>query len=314
MTDTPVEAAGRSGERRLSVGAGLLLLATITVLWGVNWPVMKRAVAEVPAWTFRSICLTGAAIGFIVICRLAGQSLRIPRRQFVPLLIASLFNVTIWHVCSATGLIHLEASRASIIAFTMPLWAALLAAPLLGERPTMYTAAGLAVGLAGMAVLILPQYEAVLADPVGPLVMIVAAISWAIGTVAVKYYRFGMPVSVLTAWQLLLGGIPVVIGGFVFDRGFAPGLVSADAWLATAYALIVATIFCQWAWFKLIHSFPAVAISIGSLAIPVVGVIASAIGLGEAVGADVIVALALVVLALFFALILPALRASPSSS
>jgi drug/metabolite transporter (DMT)-like permease len=314
MTDAPLEAGTRSGESRLSVGAGLLLLATITILWGVNWPVMKRAVTEVPIWTFRSICLAAAGIGFIVICRLAGQSLRIPRRQFVPLLVSSLFNVTIWHVCSATGLVHLEASRASIIAFTMPLWAAVLAAPLLGERPTVYTVVGLATGLAGMAVLILPQYDAVLADPVGPLVMIVAAISWAIGTISVKYFRFAMPVSALTAWQLVLGGIPVVIGGLVLDRDFAPGAVSANAWLATAYAVVVATIFCQWAWFKLIHSFPAVAISIGSLAIPVVGVIASAIGLGETVGADVVAALVLVVLALFFALILPALRASASSS
>ena len=314
MTDTPVEAAERPVEGRLSVGAGLLLLATITVLWGVNWPMMKRAVTEVPIWTFRSICLLGAALGFLVICRLAGQSLRIPRGQVGPLLISSLFNVTIWHICSATGLVHLAASRASIIAFTMPLWAALLAAPLLGERPTIYTVVGLVVGLAGMAVLILPQHEAVLADPVGPLVMTVAAVSWAVGTIMVKYYRFAMPVAALTAWQLLIGGIPVVIGGIVFDRDFDPGLVSTNAWLATAYAVIVATLFCQWSWFKLIHSFPAVAISIGSLAIPVVGVIASAIGLGETVGVDVVAALALVVLALFFALILPALRSARPSS
>ncbi len=307
MTDSPA-AAAEPHEGRLSVGAGLLLLSLITVLWGVNWPVMKRAVAEVPAWTFRSICLVGAGIGFILICRLARQNLRIPRGQVVPLLIASLFNVTIWHVCSATGLVHLEASRASIIAFTMPLWAALFAAPLLGERPTGYTIAGLAVGLAGMAVLILPQYEAVLADPVGPLVMTIAAMSWALGTIAVKRYRFAMPVSVLTSWQLLLGGIPVVIGAILFEGDFAIGLVSPTAWLATAYAVVVATLFCQWAWFKLVRRFPAVAIAVGSLAIPVVGVVASAIGLGEPIGADVIVALVLVVMALFFALILPVRR------
>jgi drug/metabolite transporter (DMT)-like permease len=314
MSEAPAEAAERPGESRLSVGAGLLLLATITVLWGVNWPMMKRAVSEVPIWSFRTICLAGAGFGFLIICRLAGQSLRIPRGQLGPLLISSLFNVTIWHICSATGLVHLAASRASIIAFTMPLWAALLAVPLLGERPRIHTVVGLAIGLAGMAVLILPQHEAVLADPIGPLVMVIAAISWAVGTITVKYYRFSMPVSALTAWQLLLGGIPVAIGGIVFDRDFDPGLVSANAWLATAYAVFVATLFCQWAWFKLIHSFPAVAISIGSLAIPVVGVIASAIGLGETVGADVVAALALVVLALFFALILPALQSTRSRS
>jgi drug/metabolite transporter (DMT)-like permease len=308
MTQVQAQTGDVPSSGRLSVGAGLLLLVVLTVLWGVNWPMMKRAVAEVPVWTFRSICLLGAGAGFILICRLAGQSFRVPRGQVWPLLIVSLFNVTIWHICSATGLVHLAASRAAIIAFTMPLWAALLAVPLLGERPTVYTVGGLVAGLAGMAVLILPQYETVLVDPVGPVVMLVAAMSWALGTVALKYYRFTLPVAVLTGWQLILGGIPVAIGAIVFDRGFDPGAVSREAWLATAYAVIVATLFCHWAWFKLVRRFRAVAVSVGTLAIPVVGVLASAIGLGEPVGWDVLAALALVLTALFLVLILPALQ------
>ena len=293
---------------RLSIGTGFMLLAVLTVLWGVNWPIMKLAVTEVPVWTFRGICLFGAGAGFVLICGLAGQSFRVPRGQVRPLLIVSFFNVTIWHICSATGLVHLAASRASIIAFTMPLWAALFAVPLLGERPTLYTVGGLVTGLAGMAVLILPQYDSVLADPVGPAVMLIAAMSWATGTVALKYYRFTMPVAVLTGWQLVLGGIPVAIGAMVFDRNFDPSAVSGKAWLATTYAVIVATLFCHWAWFKLVNRFPAVAISIGSLAIPVVGVLASAIGLDEPVGWDALTALALVLTALFLVLILPALQ------
>jgi len=310
MTHAPAQATDGPNAGRLSLGAGLLLLAVLTVLWGVNWPVMKRAVTEVPVWTFRSMCLFGAGAGFIFICRLAGQSFRVPRGQVVPLLIVSFFNVTIWHICSATGLLHLAASRATIIAFTMPLWAALLAVPLLGERPTVYTVGGLVAGLAGMAVLILPQYKSVMADPIGPVVMVIAAVSWATGTVALKYYRFTMPVAVLTGWQLILGGIPLAIGATVFDGGFDPTAVSAEAWLATAYAVIVATLFCHWAWFKLVRRFPAVAISVGSLAIPVVGVLTSAIGLGEPIGWDALTALALVLMALFLVLILPALHSS----
>jgi drug/metabolite transporter (DMT)-like permease len=308
MTHVQAQSKDVPGAGRFSVGAGLLLLAVLTMLWGVNWPVMKRAVTEVPVWTFRSICLFGAGAGFVLICRIAGQSFRVPRGQVRPLLIVSFFNVTIWHICSATGLAHLAASRAAIIAFTMPLWASLLAVPLLGERPTVYTVAGLVAGLAGMAVLILPQYQSVLADPVGPVVMLVAAISWAIGTVALKYYRFTMPVAVLTGWQLILGGVPLAIGALIFDRDFDPMAVSRQAWLATAYAVIVATLFCHWAWFKLVRRFPAVAISVGTLAIPVVGVLTSAIGLGEPLGWDALTALALVLTALFLVLILPVLQ------
>jgi drug/metabolite transporter (DMT)-like permease len=138
--------------------------------------------------------------------------------------------------------------------------------------------------------------------------MVIAAISWATGTVALKRSRFTMPVAVLTGWQLLLGSIPVTIGAFAFDRDFDLSLVSWNAWLATAYAVIVATLFCHWAWFKLVHRFPAVAISVGTLAIPVVGVLASAIGLREPIGWDALTALALVLTALFLVLILPALQ------
>jgi len=308
MTNAQAQTKDIANTGRMGIGAGLLLLTVLTVLWGMSWPMLKRAVAEVPVWTFRSICLLGAGAGFVLICRFASQSFRVPRGQVRPLLVVSLFNVTIWHICSAAGLVHLAASRAAIIAFTMPLWAAVLAVPLLGERPTIYTVGGLVAGLAGMAVLILPQYDSVLADPVGPVVMLIAAMSWATGTVALKYYRFTIPVAVLTGWQLLLGGIPVTIGAIAFDRDFDPGLVSWEAWVATAYAVIVATLFCHWAWFKLVNRFPAVAISVGTLAIPVVGVLTSAIGLGEPVGWDALTALVLVLTALFLVLILPALQ------
>lgn len=299
---------GNQSDGTLGFGRGILLLATVTLVWGVNWPMMKRAVSEIPVWTFRAICLGGAAAGLMAISRIAGQKLRIPRGELKLLLVVSLFNISIWHIASATGLVHLEASRATIIAFTMPLWAALLAVPLLGERPSWNTVAGLLVGLAGMGILILPDRAKLWVDPIGPIVMLAAAISWAVGTVVLKYARFTMPATVLTAWQLALGGVPVVLGALAFDREFDPATVSLQAWLATAFTVAGATIFCHWGWFKLVRRFPAVGISVGSLAIPVVGVTASAIGLGEPVGAEVLIALSFVVLALFLVLILPGLR------
>jgi drug/metabolite transporter (DMT)-like permease len=84
--------------------------------------------------------------------------------------------------------------------------------------------------------------------------------------------------------------------------------------LATAYAVVVATLFCQWAWFKLVNRFPAVAVSVGSLAIPVVGVLTSAVGLGESIGWDALTSLALVLVAVFLVLILPGLQSIRTST
>lgn len=288
--------------------AGVLLLAGVSLFWGVNWPVMKVALGEVPAWSFRALCVGAGGVGLLAIARLAGRSLRIPTREAVPLVVVSFFNITVWHLCSAFGLVYMAAGRAAIIAFTMPLWAAVLAVPLLRERLTSMTLAGLALGLTGMAVLVVPDWPAVRAAPLGPLFMLVAAMSWATGTVGLKYCRFTMPVSVLTGWQLLLGGLPVILGALWFDAGFDFRSVGADAWLATLYAASIPMVFCHWAWFKAVTIFPAVVAAIGTLAIPVIGVLSSALALGEPVGADALTALVLVLAALVLVLVLPAVR------
>ncbi len=289
-------------------GTGILLLALIALFWGVNWPAMKLAVTEVPIWTFRTICLLAGGLGMLAICRFGRLGLRIPRGELRPLLIVSLFNITGWHLCSAVGILHLSAGRASIIAFTMPLWTTLLAEPMLGERLTAATVAGLVVGLAGMAALVVPEWTAMLEDPLGLIYMLGAALSWAVGTIGLKYFRFTMPVASLTGWQLLIGGIPILLGALWFERGFDPGTVSATGWWSTAYAALIPMIFCHWAWFKLVRSFSAVTVAIGTLAIPVVGVLSSALALGEPLGVDIAASLALVLAALFLVLVLPVVR------
>lgn len=287
---------------------GLLLLASITLFWGVNWPAMKLAVGEVPVWSFRTICLVVGGLGLLAICRAARLRLAVPRAELMPLLLVAFFNITGWHLCSAFGLIYMPAGRASIVAFTMPLWAALLAIPLLGDRPTWRLAIGLAAGMAGMAVLVAPDWRAIAAAPLGLVFMLLAALSWATGTVLMKRYRWSMPTSVLAGWQMVLGGLPILLGALLVDRGFDPFGVSATAWAATVYAALIPMIFCHWAWFRVVGIYPAAVAAVGTLAIPVVGVLSSNLALGEPIGIDVVLSLALVLAGLGIVLILPGLR------
>ncbi len=301
-------AAGGQASATTTDRLGLLLLASITLFWGVNWPAMKMAVAEVPVWTFRTICLLVGGLGLLAICRAAGLSLRIPRRQLGPLLGVSLLNITGWHVFSAYGVLHMEAGRASIVAFTMPLWAALLSVPILGERLGWSIVAGLAMGMAGLAVLVLPEWHSVVAAPLGLVFMLLAAMSWAAGTVLLKRWRWEMPVSVLAGWQLLLGGLPVIAGALFLDRGFDPLGVSWQGWTATLYAALIPMIYCHWAWFRVVTIYPASIAAIGTLAIPVLGVLSSAMMLPEPIGPDIVLSLVLVLGSLGLVLFVPSLR------
>jgi drug/metabolite transporter (DMT)-like permease len=284
---------------------GFFLLAAISLLWGVNWPIMKTALTEIPPWTFRLFCLVFGGSGLFLVVKASGRSLAIPKGEIKPLLLVSLLNITGWHLFSAHGLAIMSAGRASIIAFTMPVWAAILSSFILKERLTKGRFIGLALGISGLMVLIGPDLKVFGAEPVGAFFMLVAALSWAAGTVSIKYFHWTMPIALLTAWQLILGGIPIVIGAVILEP---VTIVFRLSWLVTIsliYVILVPIIFCQWAWFKVLDLFPASLAAIGTLLIPVIGVFSSAMLLGESVGLRELVSLMLVVTALAVVMIRP---------
>ena len=136
---------------------GFFLLASLALFWGTNWPAMKLAVLDMDPWTFRAICFVAGAGGLMLVARARGLSLRIPRGDLGPLILTAFINVTCWQVFSAFGLTLMAAGRASIIAFTMPLWASILSVIFLRERMTALRVAGLALGLAALAILLLGE-------------------------------------------------------------------------------------------------------------------------------------------------------------
>ncbi|MEM7225170.1 MAG: DMT family transporter [Pseudomonadota bacterium] len=303
--------ARESPDKRLPA-SGYLLLAAMTLFWGTNWPVMKVALGELPVWSFRSLCLIGGALGLLAIARLTGQRLRITRREIGPLVLTACFSIVGWHVLSAYGVSQIPASRAVIIAFTMPLWAGLLAWPILGERPGFSQVAGLALGLLGLAALIGPDWAELAAFPLGAALMLGAALCWATGTVLLKRFSWTIRSAPLAGWQLLVGAVPVTLGTLLFEDGPLPTEISLTAVLAVAYIIAVPIWFCHWAYFEVVRLFPAGLAAIGTLAIPIVGVISSAIALGERVGWREMTAIALVCSALAVALVVPGLTARRS--
>jgi drug/metabolite transporter (DMT)-like permease len=287
--------------------AGYLLLAALTLFWGANWPGMKLALAEIPVWWFRSICLICGGAGLLALAWASGQRLRVPRNELRPLLICAVFNVVGWHIFSGYGVSLMPAGRASIIAFTMPLWAALLGSLVLGDRLTLRRLLGLAVGLSGLAVLIGPDLRAAQAAPFGAFFMLGAALSWAAGTISVKHFAWSLSTAVLAGWQLIAGFVVVFPVALLLETPPEWTGLSTGALISLAYVIALPMLFCQWAYIKVVRLFPAVLAAIGTLAIPVVGVFSSALVLGEAVGPRDFASLALVCGALAIVL-LPAAR------
>ena len=288
--------------------AGFILLAALSILWGLNWPTMKIALTEIPVWPFRSLCLIVGGSALLAMTVIGGRSPRVAPHEVRPLLVCALFNVIGWHLFSGYGVSLMEAGRASIIAFTMPLWATMLGGLVLGERAGWRGWLGLALGMAGLAILVGPDLGAIGHTPWGAVLMLGAATSWATGTVLMKRYTWTLPTAALAGWQLSLGAIPITIGAVWMGDVPSPRELSPEVLLAVSYVLLVPMIFCHWAWFKVVQLFPAGLAAIGTLAIPVVGVLSSGLLLGEPVGLRELAALALVCTALALVLVLPALR------
>ena len=275
----------------------LWVLAALTLGWGFNWPMIKLALSELPVFTFRSVCLAGGAAGLFAIAAYARLPLRVPRGQWGRLLLIALFNVTVWNLCIAYGIGYMSSGRAAILAYTMPLWSVPLSAWLLKERITRRRIAGVGLGMAGMLLLLSVELRAVQAAPKGTLLMVAGAVSWAIGTVMMKRYPVGLPVTSLTAWQLLIGGIPIYAGALAFDLHDLHPLTIGPA-VALAYNVLVAFVFCHWAWYKIVVAVPVAVSSLSSLMTPVVGVFSGMLVLSEQPHWQDFAALGMVLLAL----------------
>lgn len=284
------------GRPPLAVAA--LLVGLLALVWGCNWPMMKVALAEVDIWVFRASCTAFAGLLFLAVLTLRGTRLAVPRAERRPLALTALFNMTLWPLLSSLALVYYPAGPSGIVAYTMPLWVAALGALWLGERLTGRRLAALASGMAGLLVLVWPDLERQGAPPFGAVVMLTGSLIWAVGVILQKRTRWTAPTAVLVAWQMVLGGIPLAAVALVTIDFAALASISPEAALAWLYTMTLGIALGTWLFFRVIALFPVAIAGVNSLAVPVVGVVSSALMLGEPVGLHTVGALALVLAAI----------------
>jgi drug/metabolite transporter (DMT)-like permease len=270
------------------------VLAGLTLVWGFNWTAMKVAISDVSPFTFRTLCLgLGSGVLFAVL-RASGQPLAIPRDQWKRLALIAFFSITCWNVLVVFGLSMLPSGRAAILAYTMPAWAIPLSVLLLGERLTARKLLGLALGMAGMALLLWDEFHRLQGAPRGALMVLGAAFTWGIGTILQKKYPVRAPLAAFTAWLMLLGGVPIYIGALLFEDFSRLADVGIASALGVAYNVLLAFAWAHWAWIKLATSVSVTVFSLSMLVIPVVGVFSGMLFLGERPGWPEYAALAFV--------------------
>ena len=272
--------------------AGLVFLAITSLGWGSTWPANKFLLGELPPLTLRGGTGIAGAVLLALMALSQAQSLRVERHLWPRLLLSALLNVTGWMSMMGLALTYLSASEAVLIAYTMPVWASLLAWPVLGERPTWLRALALVMAFAGLAAIMGGNGISATAEKLPGIAMaLTGALGFALGTVLSKRFPVPLPPIPAAAWQVGLGCLPVFLLGLPFETAHIEQVTALGCWL-----LLFTTVsqFCiaYVSWFAALARLPASVAAIGTMAAPVIGVVTSAIALGEPLGVVQIAALA----------------------
>jgi drug/metabolite transporter (DMT)-like permease len=269
------------------------LLALLILVWAVSWPVIKVGVGVVPPIWFA--CLRYAvATGVLVAIGVARDTLRFPSRADRRLvLVSGVLQMAAYAALTALALTKLPAGRASVLAFSTPLWVVPLAVWRRQERLSWRAAIGVVVGLVGIVVIALPSLAAGGASLAPAYAMLIAAAAaWAVSIVVVREHRFEASSEALAPWQTLVAGVILLLVAIATEG--RPPNIGTRALLSLAYVGPIATAFAYWAIVDVGRRLPASTLSVALLATPSLGLLISALALAEPVNGSLIAGMVLV--------------------
>jgi drug/metabolite transporter (DMT)-like permease len=256
------------------------MLVVLSIAWGVTWPFNRIALDGVPPFSMR---FATTLLGTLVVFAMAvvqQRSLRLPPgAAWLHVVIAGTLNIAGFTVFSALGQMGTTTSRVIILGYSMPIWACLLARPILGERITRPRLLALILCASGIAVLVSPLAGAGI--PPGLLFALGAGVSWAAGTVYLKWARIRADPLAIAGWQLAAALAIIAITVPVFEDGLHLWPLQGRTIMALAFSGMIGSGLCYFLWFAIVRRLPATTASLGVLTAPVIGIAASALALGE---------------------------------
>ena len=257
-----------------------LVLVLLTIVWGINWPVMKLGVTGFPPLTFRMLCLwLGTPVLGLALLAMR-VSFRIERTHWRELLVLSVFNMFFWHALIIIAVQSLSSGRSAILGYTMPIFSAVLGALFFGNRLASRAWAGVGAAALGVVLLLWHEITNLSGRPLGVLLALVAACTWALGTQLLRRTKMPVPTLAISFWMTALTTVVMTVLALLFEqeRWIAP---PTPTWGAIAFNAVLVFGFAHAAWFYLARSLPPVASTLSVMLIPVVGVFSGALALGE---------------------------------
>ena len=257
-----------------------IVLTLLTVVWGFNWPVMKLGVTGFPPLTYRMLCLLiGTPVLGLVLLTLK-VPFKVPRQYWKELLILSIFNMFFWHALIILAVSLLSSGRSAILGYTMPIFSAIIGAVIFKTQLSKRNWTGVTAAAIGVIFLLWHELVNLSGKPVGVLVALGAASTWALGTQLLRRTTIPLPTLTLSFWMTAMTTVVIAVLAtvFEFDQWVAP---TNTHWASIIYNAVLVFVFAHAAWFYLARSLPPVASTLSVMMIPILGVFSGAWALNE---------------------------------
>ena len=252
-------------------------LFVLTFIWGYTWVLSKQALAYAPPFALAAERCVIGALSLFVILKLMRRSASLVAPG--PTLFIGLAQATGFMALQTWALVEGGPGKTAVLIFTMPIWTLLMAWPMLGERIQGKQWLAALSTLTGLVLIIEPwnMHTSLFSKFLG----VMAALCWAVGSILIKRLRFHQKVDLLalTAWQMMLGAVPLVLLALLIPEHATQWTVSY-IWIL-AFVSVVSTGLCWWLWVYILDRVPAWEASLSVLGIPVVAILSSRWLLGE---------------------------------
>jgi drug/metabolite transporter (DMT)-like permease len=273
-------------------------LGIVYVVWGSTYLGIRVVVETMPPLLTSCLrfVLAGAIMWVAIAVRKGWSGARLDRRRLVA---CTLVGAGL--VAGGNGLVmvaeqDVPSGLAALIMAAIPLWVVLMRA-VTGERVGVATLAGVAVGFAGVALLLLPGGGGEHAD-IGPLLIVVAAsFCWSLGTILSSKLDMPDDAFLSTAAQMVMGGLIAGAAGLLHGElaDFDIASFSTRSWVAFVYLVLIGSIVAFTAFSWALQNAPVSTVATYAYVNPVVAVFLGWIVLGEQVTLTILAAAAIIV-------------------
>lgn len=255
-------------------------LIALTLMWGINWPMMKLSLRELTPMYFRAITMTCGALWLYTFYRARGLRMLPQGSEWRSVVTLGLPNMLGWHTVSILGVKELASGRAAILGFTMPIWTVLIGVLFLGEKLTRRVAFAAVAVAVTIVLLTANEFTALAGHPLGIVWMELAAVLWAVGTLMMRRAVLTLPVETLTVWMMILASA-CLWAIALLSEPWPVWQFSGLMWLSLAYGAFINYGFAQIIWAGLARNLPPATSAMSIMAIPVVGTLSATFIVGE---------------------------------